>query len=168
MKTLILVRHAKSSWASPELSDFDRPLNARGEKSAAMMSDRLNELENLPQMIVCSTAKRAMQTADILRNNKHLERADLRLEDRIYEAGTTPLLQLATGFDDAHSSVMMIGHNPGFTHLLNNLQTRFIDNMPTCSIAEVALHIDHWADAARTTGALVLYDYPKKATDLLD
>ncbi|MEZ5534531.1 MAG: histidine phosphatase family protein [Thiolinea sp.] len=160
MKKLILVRHAKSDWGDASLPDHNRPLNSRGLKAAPVMGQRLLEKQLIPDLIVSSTAYRAEATAKLIATElKCLDK--IVTDTNIYEASVSTLLELIRNLDDAHEMIMLVGHNPGFTMLLNELQDQqFIANMPTCAVAVVAFDVDSWADAR--TGILLDYDYPKK------
>lgn len=162
MKTLFLLRHAKSSWDSPTLDDFERPLNRRGTDNAATMAIRMDKITLLPETIYCSTATRARQTVEIMRQGSTLQNSNLVLEEDIYMADSRLLLILISNLDDSIQRVMLVGHNPGFTNLLNTLQAETIDNMPTCSVAILELNIDIWSQIGPDLGHLAHYDYPKK------
>jgi phosphohistidine phosphatase len=155
-KTLYLVRHAKSDWHAGK-SDFDRPLNKRGLSDAPEMGRRLKVRGQLPDLVVCSPAKRAFQTLELL---------DLGVEtlfdETIYEASTGDLLGIVQALDDRHGSAMLIGHNPSMTWLAVMLSGVRIDGMPTCAIATIELDSNHWKMAGACPAKLVDLDFPKK------
>lgn len=160
MKRLLLVRHAKSSWEDFSQPDHNRPLNKRGLSDAPVMGQRLLQKQIIPELIVSSTAYRAEATAKILAT-------ELQLLDKIiantniYEAGLGNLMEVIYGLDNDFDQVMLVGHNPGFTMLVNYLQDdRHIDNMQTCATALLSFDVDHWS--AVKLGKLLDYDYPKK------
>jgi len=157
-KTLYLMRHAESSWSGTDLSDFDRTLNERGFRDAPAMGRRLKARGTLPEIILCSSAKRAMQT---------LETMDIGIEDvvfdeRIYEASKGALLNTIQVLENRYSSAMLIGHNPAMTWLANQLSGTRIDTMPTCAIATIELDSTHWGNAASCPVKLLNFDYPEK------
>jgi phosphohistidine phosphatase len=155
-KTLYLVRHAKSDWHAGK-SDFDRPLNKRGRRDAPEMGRRLKDRGQRPDVIVCSPAKRALQTFELL---------DLGVEavfdESIYEASTGDLLDIVQAIDNRHGSAMLIGHNPSMTWLAGLLSGVRIDGMPTCSVATIELDSCRWEQAGACAATLVSLDYPKK------
>jgi phosphohistidine phosphatase len=162
MKRLLLVRHAKSSWNHPGLDDFDRPLNKRGKHDAPMMAERLARRGIRPDAIVVSPAKRAKRTAKLLAEGMGVSQDHVRDEAQIYEASVPMLLQVIAGFDDNWSFVMLVGHNPGLTSLVNALAGSVIDNLPTCGVADISLDIERWRDVAPGCGTCQFLDYPKK------
>ena len=162
MKYLFLLRHAKSSWADGELSDRDRPLNKRGLRDAPVMGQRLVQSEMYPELIVSSPAVRALTTAECMAEALGLFPDDIVLEERIYEASTSRLITVIHELDDGSDRIMLVGHNPGFTDLLNQVDTVRIDNVPTCGLATLSLDVESWADVIMTQATLVAFDYPKK------
>lgn len=142
MKTLFILRHAKSSWADSDIADFDRPLNKRGLVAASFMGELMRARKLLPNVIICSPAKRAKETALLVKNAGRLE-AEISFDDRIYEASPQTLLAVAAGIDNRFSSAMFAGHNPGvegFIPLLTGRQ----EQMATASLAVVDLNIESW------------------------
>jgi phosphohistidine phosphatase len=140
MKKLFIMRHAKSSWGDASLSDFDRPLNERGQRAAQLMGKRMRDKGLEPSLIISSPAVRASETADLVKNAAKFS-CELRLDERIYEASPRSLIQVAAEIDDTHDSAMLVGHNPGiegFIHLLTGAAHR----MPTAAIAVIDLDID--------------------------
>lgn len=160
MKTVYLVRHAKSSWESDAVKDFDRPLNKRGDHDTALMSNLLFEKGIKVEKIISSPAKRALTTAKVFANKLQINEKEIQLEKKIYEASLKTLLETVHQLDDVVSSVMLFGHNPGLTSLINYFGTA-IDNLPTCGIAAFAFEVNHWKEVEK--GTLLFYEYPKKA-----
>lgn len=160
MKTLILVRHAKSDWGDISLTDHNRPLNPRGLDAAPMMGQRLLARQHIPELIVSSTAYRAEATAKLIATE--LQCLDkIVTNTNIYEAGVDTLVQIVRALDDDYDRIMLVGHNPGFTMLVNELQEQqFIAHMPTCAVAVLRFPVVRWADVKQ--GELLNYDYPKK------
>jgi len=165
MKTLILVRHAKSSWNDQAQRDIDRPLNERGRQDAPLMADRLHERGARPQRIICSPALRTASTAEIFATRLAIPQELIHFERQIYLAGSNHLLQIVRHQDDNIDSVMLIGHNPAFTDFFNELcREARLDNMPTCGVAELELPINSWAKAEFAQAELKYLDYPKKSS----
>ncbi len=160
MKTLMIVRHAKSSWEQ-SLGDFDRPLNDRGFNSAPTMGQRLKAKAILPDLILSSPALRALTTARLIAQEIDYAESDIETNLKIYEATTQDLVDIVRSLDDAHQFVMMVGHNPGFTDLNNYLTQEFISNMSTCGMSCLNLEIDSWCHLEKRKGAQVFYDFPK-------
>jgi phosphohistidine phosphatase len=144
MKTLFILRHAKSDWNDANLADFDRPLNKRGLESAPLVGETIRKNEFQIDSIICSPAKRAEQTAVLVKEAAQIE-ADIRFDDRIYEASPHRLLGIASELDDEIKSVMLVGHNPGLEGLLKML-THEAEAMPTAALAVVDLRIDSWKE----------------------
>ena len=157
MKTLMIVRHAKSDWDDPRLKDFDRPLNRRGLASASEMAQRLIAKQMIPQYMLSSPALRAKTTSNIFA--KELGLAEPSYNDSIYESSYNNLLGIVNNLPDAYDFVAVFGHNPGISSLLCHLTGKVYD-MPTCAIAVVRFEFDVWNLVGGDTGELVYYDYP--------
>ncbi|MDA0194163.1 MAG: histidine phosphatase family protein [Bacteroidetes bacterium] len=160
MKTLFLVRHAKSSWDNMGLSDFDRPLNDRGFADAPSMGNFLKGLAVRPDLILSSPAKRAFSTANLIAKEIGYNNT-IQTDQGIYHANTRELMLILTVQDNNHNSIMMVGHNPGFTDFCNKLTGDFIDNMPTCSICRIDFDVDSWTEISFGTGNKIFFQYPK-------
>jgi phosphohistidine phosphatase len=165
MRTLTLIRHAKSSWNDDTLSDFDRPLNNRGRKNAPMMGRVLRDLGISFDLIVSSPALRAITTArSIAEQLGHPEDA-LTQDAGLYAATTAGLLQVVHQLPDESTAVALVGHNPGLTDFCNYLCGAGIENLPTCAVASIAFDLDTWKAVYRDTGRLIRYEYPRKHSD---
>jgi phosphohistidine phosphatase len=162
MKTLYLFRHAKSNWDDNNLTDIERPLNKRGFKDATNMGNLLAEKKLNPELIISSPAIRAFSTAEIISEAFNYPKNRIISDSRIYEATMKHLVEVIREIDDAIQKTVVFGHNPGFTNLANLLGDKFIDNMPTCSIAGFEMDILSWKEIDRYCGKLVMYEYPKK------
>lgn len=165
MKKLILVRHAKSSWKDPELIDHERPLNKRGKRDAPVMGERLAKRKIAVDVIVSSTAKRALTTAREIAKKLDYPKDKIEQDKRIYESYPSELLEVIHGWDDSRECVMMFGHNPGFTELANQLGTDFIDNVPTCGVVELFFDVKSWKRVGKTKAAKMRFDYPKRVEE---
>lgn len=162
MKTLYLLRHAKSSWDNPDLEDFDRPLNARGEKDAPRMGKRLRKGDLKPELICSSPAVRAITTARLVAEEMEYPVNTILRVEKLYHAGSETILGVLRGIDDRHGSVMLVGHNPGFTDFANDLLDEEFGNIPTAGVVIARLNIKSWKEARWGCGELLRYDYPKK------
>jgi phosphohistidine phosphatase len=160
MKTLLLLRHAKSDWENPNLSDFERPLNQRGLKTAPLMGKFIREKGLKIDLIISSPATRAHETARLVSEKAKLK-ADTRFDERIYEASVGQLLQVVSETEDQVESLLMVGHNPGFSGLLQ-LLTREFYNMPTAALAKINLDIKTWAEIRPGDGKLEFLQRPKE------
>ena len=161
MKDLILVRHAKSCWKNSALRDHERPLNKRGKRDAPDMAERLVRRGCRPDLILSSSAVRALETARTMAGKLGYPGKRIVVEERLYHATPAELLQVVRGVDDSVDSLMLFGHNPGLTDLANNLGPREIFNLPTCAVLHLRFAVDAWVDVGHSAGEEVLYDFPK-------
>ena len=148
MKTLFLVRHAKSSWNDPALADKDRPLTDRGRQDARRMGKRLAKRDVKPDAIFSSPARRALTTARIVAKKLDCKVKDIRVDDRLYAVEADDLLHFIRGLGDKPKSVMLIGHNPELTELAHRLSNE-IAYMPTCAIAVFRIDAKSWSRAGK-------------------
>lgn len=162
MKKLTLIRHAKSDWHSAADSDFDRPLNGRGQKAAPLMGQRLAERGASPELIISSPAIRAYQTANMIAEQIEYPETEIEFREEIYEASLKTLINIIEQLDDGRTEIILIGHNPGFTYLGQWLSPTAPDCLPTCGLLEMELPIDSWAHIYEGCAKLSLFDYPKR------
>ena len=163
MKTLYLMRHAKSSWKEPELSDFDRPLNGRGREDAPLVGRYIRKKKIRPELLLCSTAERARQTAALVSQSAGLA-TETRYDERIYEADAARLLEVVSQIEEAAGIVLLVGHNPGLELLLESL-TGETHRMPTAALACVALDVEKWGKVRERAGRLEWLLGPKELGD---
>jgi phosphohistidine phosphatase len=166
MKTLFVVRHAKSSWDFPTLPDHDRPLNKRGEKNAPEMGTRLAKRQITPDLMISSTAVRAQSTAQIIAEKIGYPASDIIFTRQLYHAGISDIVDLLANESGTTASIMLFGHNPGFTDFVNWLTGTYIDNVPTTGIVAIELAIEDWKSVKEGAGKILFFDYPKKKTGL--
>ena len=159
MKRLFILRPAKSSWTDIDLADFDRPLNDRGLQAAPFMGRYIAEQGYMPDAIVSSPAKRARETAGLVKENSGFV-PDIRFDERIYEASPNTLREVASELPDQVNSAMLVGHNPGVEGFIRYL-TGQIEPMPTAALAVIELEIDSWDQIDHLTGRLVTVIRPK-------
>lgn len=162
MKTLLLVRHAKSSWANELLPDKDRPLNTRGKHDAPLMGQILREQEFLPDLLLSSVAKRALSTAKLLAGEVGYAKNNIRTDEALYHASPETIIRTLQHVDTGVQSVLLVGHNPGLTEAVPLLCQFAVDNVPTCGIVRIDFLTDTWADISVTNGLFRWFDYPKK------
>jgi phosphohistidine phosphatase len=165
MKTLILVRHAKSDWQDITLDDFDRPLNARGKTDAPVMAERLRKRGIVPDLFISSPAKRARKTADIFAETYAVDKNDILYEKDLYLAPPYVFTEVIGRFKDEGNIAVIFSHNPGITDFANTLTNARIDDMPTCAIFAVEADTDSWAAFDTASKRFLFCDYPKKPQD---
>jgi phosphohistidine phosphatase len=154
MKTLLLLRHAKSSWKDEQVEDHDRPLNKRGKRDAPRIGELLQQAQLVPQLIISSTAKRARKTASRLAKKCGYQGV-IELDGTLYLAPPEAYLAAIRGIDDPVSCAMVVGHNPGLEQLLA-LLTGHDTHLPTAALARVQLDVEAWRDVnSQMRGALV-------------
>ncbi|MBI4547222.1 MAG: histidine phosphatase family protein [Ignavibacteriae bacterium] len=162
MKTLLLVRHAKSSWKNPELSDRERPLNNRGKRDAPFMGKLLSERGVKPDLLITSPTNRAMTTARYVAHELQYRISEIVTDESLYGQTMDHILHVIQGFENSINTVMIIGHNPEITLCANYITANTIENIPTCGIVCVDFSIELWNEIARGNGALRYFEYPKK------
>jgi phosphohistidine phosphatase len=160
MKNLYLIRHAKSDWSDESKSDFERGLNKRGKKAIFIMADALKEKQVMPDLILCSTAKRTKLTAKGLA--KEIGYAgEIKYTDTLYMAEPETILTLIQNIDDKHNTLFIVGHNPETTELSNIMTNAYIDNVPTLGIVAIQLPVSSWKNIVTGEGKLTFFVYPK-------
>lgn len=157
MKTLYLVRHAKSSWKDASLDDFDRPLNKRGKHNAPFMAQKLANMGIKPDIILSSPAKRARKTAKAF--SKTLD-APLVFDERLYEAGLRAFEEIVLNAFQTYDSVMLVSHNPGLTMFNDDISDRPIFNIPTTGIVAIDFKTQNDIDALK--GHQRFFLFPKQ------
>jgi phosphohistidine phosphatase len=162
MKTLFLIRHAKSSWDDTALPDKDRPLNDRGRRDAPKMGKRLAKRDVKLDLILSSPARRALTTAEVIAKRLDYKLKDIVIDDRLYAGGADDLLDVIHELGDKLERVMLFGHNPELTELAHRLSSE-ITHMPTCAIAEFMFNAKSWSSIGKAKAAKVTLDSPKKS-----
>lgn len=163
MKTLIAMRHAKSDWADSSLSDFDRPLNPRGNKDAPEMGRRLNKHDLKPDMVLHSAALRTTQTAEHIAGIFKMKPSSVVPSKKLYLADPEALLHsLQETPSETVNTLMIIGHNPGISTFCERLTNDDVGDMVTASTAIISFEIEDWDCVTWGLGKLLNYDYPKR------
>jgi phosphohistidine phosphatase len=164
LKSLIIIRHAKSSWDDSGLDDFERPLNLRGERDAPLMAQRMKRRGVRPQQMLSSPARRALDTCVIFADELSFPSDDIVAEKSIYHAASSTLLEIVRRIREVNNDqpVLLFGHNPGLTDFVNELLDEDIDNIPTAGVVGCTLAIDRWAKTKPGCGKLEFFDYPKR------
>ena len=167
MKTLLLLRHAKSSWDNPGGRDFDRPLAPRGRRSAPLIGFHLRDRQLLPDLVLCSTARRARETYDLV--VAAVGGAEIQFEQALYLAAPATLLRLVQAVPPSVERLLVVGHNPGMEQFamqlagggdvaaLDRLRAKF----PTAGLAIVTFPVDSWTEIAPGTGQLESFVTPR-------
>lgn len=158
MKTLYLIRHAKSSW-SFDLSDHDRPLGMRGRRDVLKMGRFIAQNVSIPELIISSTASRAVNTATFLADHWKYAEEHIMLTSNLYHASPFEMIKILKSREE--NSVVLVGHNPGMTDLLNKLTGDGLDNIPTCGIVQVEFDIKAWVEVEQVQGRITAFDTPK-------
>ena len=161
MKTLTIVRHAKSSWNEPGLSDRERPLNKRGQRDAPRMGKRIADAGIRPSLIVSSPATRAWTTAQIIAEELSYPVEFLQRENSLYLASLNDILDVIVAQDDGFNSLMVVGHNPGLTNMANFLSPGLTGNLQTAGVVSVTFDQDDWKLYEQPNTELILHDFPK-------
>ncbi|HEY5653224.1 MAG TPA: histidine phosphatase family protein [Pontiella sp.] len=156
-KTLYLMRHADANWANGYTSDFDRSLNSHGLRDSSKIGALLKHRNTLPETIVCSSAKRTVQTLQKL----DLGVKSITFNQDMYEASTQELLRIIQSLDNGYASAMLIGHNPGISRLITHLTGTQSRALPTCGMATIELKCDSWKAAAECSAELKQFDIPE-------
>ena len=160
MRTLYLLRHAKSSSGDASLPDFDRPLNPGGREAAEQVGKRLALEKLVEPLVICSPSVRTRETAEIVLQSANLV-VEVRFEQRIYDAALRDLVQVVSELPDEKHSAILIGHNPGMEELLTFL-TGESRRMPTCGLAKVQLEIESWNGLKPGKGSLEWFTTPNE------
>jgi phosphohistidine phosphatase len=163
MKTLLLLRHAKSSWKDPDLSDHDRPLNKRGQSDAPRMGKLLKDEELIPDLIMSSTAARANKTAELVAKECKYK-GEIVLNHSLYGAEPADYLKILEGLSDTYKAVLVVGHSPSLGETVEVLTGSPDVIMPTCSLAQIRLSIQNWDELnkQKIKGKLVKVWRPKE------
>jgi phosphohistidine phosphatase len=161
MKTLLLVRHAKSSWDDASLPDFERKLNYRGKSDAKMMAKRIKEKEIDIDLFVSSPAKRAKKTAKIFMKELDAKEKNLQLIPSLYEGSVHDFYDAVENLPHKENVVALFAHNPGITEFINSLDCSPIYEMPTCGVFAVKIKTKDWKDFRQAEKEFLFFDYPK-------
>ncbi|MFK5879121.1 MAG: histidine phosphatase family protein [Flavobacteriaceae bacterium] len=158
MKTLYIVRHAKSSWKYEGISDCDRPLKKRGINDAYLMSKILKEKINRPHVFVSSSANRALHTAIIFSNEFKYPLSNLKISKSLYSFSDGYLVKTIKALDNGFDSAIIFSHNHGINDFVNSFGNKFIQNVPTCGIVAIKFDTKHWKSIKK--GKTFLSDFP--------
>ena len=161
-RSLLIVRHAKSSWDDLSQKDFDRPLNDRGKKDAPAMAKRIHKEKNVDlDAIISSPAKRAFTTAKFFAEEFDVKKKNIIESPELYEASIDKFYKAVANLDNDYKSVALFSHNPGITAFVNQLTDTHIDDMPTCAVFAIHIKLKSWKDFETAEKEFWFFDYPK-------
>jgi phosphohistidine phosphatase len=162
MKTLLIIRHAKSSWDNVLATDFDRSLNERGKRDAPAMAQKLLRSGVQIDLFVSSPAKRARSTAELFVQAFGREKKDILFVPELYHAPVQTFKEVIISLEDRYSNVALFSHNPGITAFVNTLTSVRVDDMPTSGVFAVTSPVVHWIDFLGAGREFWFFDYPKR------
>ncbi len=162
MKTLLLIRHAKSDWSNPFLRDFDRELNSRGLKDALMMGTILAQKNIHPDLILSSPAQRAKTTAIEIAQKLSFLQDKITYDSSLYNSDKETILEVIRGVPDTCKMLIVFGHNPEMTECANALCNADIDNIPTCGFVAMRLRGDSWKNIEYHSAEFLFFNTPKQ------
>jgi len=164
MKTIYIVRHAKSSWATEGIEDFERPLNERGKIDAPAMGYKLFQKQVHPDLILSSAAFRTISTSRLIAREIGYNARNIQLKFELYAASVNVIISEINEISNSVDHLMLIGHNPGVSQTTAFLCENFRDEFPTCGIACIKLSINKWEEISENCGVLEWFEYPKKVS----
>ena len=162
MKQLILVRHAKSSWSEPGLSDIERPLNDRGKRDAPFMADYLQNKGLVPDRLISSPAVRAYTTAKHFRRTLGLEKTALSKETELYFGSESDWMYMINALDESVQFPAFFSHNPTITYFSNGFQNAAFENVPTCGVVHLSSTAETWKDLDQNNTTVIAHYFPKE------
>jgi phosphohistidine phosphatase len=162
MKTIVLIRHAKSDWSDLTLSDFERPLNQRGIEDAPIMADVVFCTGVKPHLMISSPAVRASATADIFATAFGYKKDKIVYAPEVYHKGATEIIDLLSRTDSKYSSIFLFGHNPYITSMASYFTSIQFGEVPTCGAVGIDFGIKKWETITKKIGKLRFFEYPQK------
>ena len=159
-KKLIIVRHSKSSWKDLSLDDFNRPLNKRGKEDGPIISNYLSKRTNFIDLLHSSSSVRTFQTSKFF--TERIKFGKVKYDDNLYHSSSESILNLIKNYSNEYSSVMLIAHNPGLTHLINQITNISLDNLPTTGLAEIHFSCNKWNEISSKNSNLIDLKFPKQ------
>ena len=159
-KKLIIVRHSKSSWKDLSLDDFNRPLNKRGKEDGPIISNYLSTKTNFIDFLHSSSSVRTFETSKFF--TERIKFGKVKYDDSLYHSSSGSILNLIKNYSNEYSSVMLIAHNPGLTHLINQITNISLDNLPTTGLAEIHFSCNKWNEISSKNSNLIDLKFPKQ------
>ena len=160
MKSLILIRHSKSSWKDLSLTDFNRPLNRRGKSDGPLIASYLRNRITTVDYLHSSSSVRTFETSKYFINQ--IKFGKIQYDDSLYHCSSSSLLNIIMNYSDDYQSVMVIAHNPGLTNLINNITNISLDNLPTTGLVEIEFKINHWSNISSENSNVIDLKFPKQ------
>ncbi|HUM50553.1 MAG TPA: histidine phosphatase family protein [Chitinophagales bacterium] len=161
MKYLTIIRHAKSSWSTPDLDDILRPLNERGLKSIKIIGNYLKKKNIQPDLIITSPATRAVQTAVGIGDLVNYKIDSLKINQEIYFGNTTDILAIIKNIDATVNDIFLFGHEPILSLLIYHFTKTSLEKFPTCAVYRIAFDIKSWKETDLKIGKCEFYVNPK-------
>ncbi len=163
MKTLLFVRHAKSSWKNADLSDMERPLNKRGERDAPQIGVFLKKQGIKADLMISSPANRAFTTAKIIADKLNYPQAEILQHQNLYvfTYHIASIIEIIKTIDNKHENVLLFGHNPTFSALAYYFSNRFTTELPTCAAICFQFDVESWYDISKENTAYLFHVFPK-------
>ncbi|MDY0327323.1 MAG: histidine phosphatase family protein [Arcobacteraceae bacterium] len=168
MKKLYLIRHSKSSWDNPNLSDYDRPLNNRGKKDRYSMAHFLSANNIHPDIVLCSPSIRTIKSLKAYKKILNISAKNIYLKQELYETTYDKLLMYINTTDNTYSNLFLIAHNPTLNDLVNYFIRDFTENIPTSGIVGLEFDCDSWEKISKTNCNMFLFAYPKLFEQSID
>lgn len=162
MKTILMVRHAKSGWDKP-LPDFDRKLTERGKTDAKNMAIRLVKKNIDIDLFISSPALRAQKTARIFMKESAAQKDKLKIIPALYEPSVKSFYEAIESVDDEVNCIALFSHNPGITQFVNSLDGHPVYDMPTCAVYAFKIKSAHWNELQITEKEFLFFDFPKNS-----
>lgn len=159
MKTLYLVRHAKSSWDYEDIKDIDRPLKERGIQDAYLISGVLSKKIDTPSVFVSSCANRALHTSMIFSYVFNYPLAYLKISKSLYSFSDGYLIKTVKALDNSFNSAIIFSHDHGISDFVNKFGDKIIDHVPTCGVVGITFNTDHWKNIKN--GKTILTEFPE-------
>ena len=160
-RVLVLIRHAKALKETLTITDFDRPLAEKGMEDAIKVGSILRKNNIIPNLIIASSAKRTEQTAKLIAASNGYKNEDIILKEKLYQSDTALYCDIIGELPTEKKIVFIIGHNPGITDFINQLDAKFrIDNMPTCGFVAVKISSDNWGQFSLANNKVFLFQQP--------
>ena len=161
MKTIYILRHCKSAWDNPSLSDIERPLNSRGKKDAPLMAEVMKRMDFLPQLVILSPSVRTRLTVAPIIEMFKISKDQIAIESLLYHGGPDDFEQIIQRLDDDIDNALLVGHNPGITYIANKCLGKHIDNVPTGGLLKIYSDVKEWRDFEFSKSKLKKFLYPK-------
>ena len=166
MKTVLLIRHAKSSWDDPIMIDFERPLNERGKKDAPIMASKVKERKINIDAFISSPAKRAKKTARLFAEEYKYNENNILYKTELYHADASTFYEVIENTGNEYESIAVFSHNPGITYFVNELTEVKLDDMPTCAVFALQADCSKWKDFRKAKKKFLFFDYPKAMNEI--